>query len=457
MEDERPITHRPTPPRRGLLARLLRLDVPVPERTPGERAVEVRRNYSWNFGVNLLDGVAFWLGISLASSSTILPLFISKLTESPLPVGLLAIVAQGGWFFPQLFTANAVEQLPRRKPVVINLGLFLERLPWWLLILAPLLALDTPAMAVVIVLVAYSWHTLGAGLVATAWQDLIARIIPVERRGLFMGLTSALGTGAGALGALLSAYVIEAYAFPRNFFYLFIGSASFITLSWFFLSLTREPVVPITGTRRSSGEFWSRLPAILRSDRNFRRYLVARSLMALGAMGAGFVTLSAVRRWQVPDGMVGQYTLALLAGQASGNLLLGLAADRFGHKRNMVIGTAAGTLAFIIAWLAPAPTWYYAVFVLQGVAGASIFVSGIVLVMEFCPPEEIPTYTGLGNTLAGAAGLVAPLIGTALASANYRLLFGASAVVNLLSCVLMNWWVREPRWTEGRERETGAR
>lgn len=453
MENERPITERPRALRSGLLARLLRLHVPVPERTPGELAVEVRRNYPWNFGVNLLDGVAFWLAISLASSSTILPLFISKLTESPLPVGLLAIVAQGGWFFPQLFTANAVEQLPRRKPVVINLGLFLERLPWWFLILAPLFALDTPAVAVAIVLVAYSWHTLGAGLVATAWQDLIARIIPVERRGLFMGLTSALGTGAGALGALLSAYIIEAYAFPRNFLYLFTGSAIFITLSWLFLSLTREPVAPISRTQRSTGEFWSRLPAILRRDRNFRRYLIARSLMALGAMGAGFITLSAVRRWQVPDGMVGQYTLALLAGQASGNLLLGLAADRFGHKRNMVIGTAAGALAFMIAWLAPAPTWYYAVFALQGVAGASIFVSGIVLVMEFCASEQVPTYTGLGNTLAGAAGLVAPLIGTALASVNYRLLFGASAIVNLLSFVLMNWWVREPRWAESQEGE----
>jgi MFS family permease len=367
-------------------------------------------------------------------------------------VGLLAIVAQGGWFFPQLFTANAVEQLPRRKPVVINLGLFLERLPFWVLVLAPLLALDLPGLALAVVLVGYSWHTLGAGLVATAWQDLIARIIPVERRGLFMGLTSALGTGAGALGALLSAYIIEAYAFPRNFLYLFVGSAIFISLSWFFLSLTREPVAPISGTQRSTGEFWSRLPAILRRDRNFRRYLIARSLMALGAMGAGFVTLSAVRRWQVPDGMVGQYTLALLAGQAAGNLLLGLAADRFGHKRNMVIGTAAGALAFLVAWLAPAPTWYYAVFALQGVAGASIFVSGIVLVMEFCAPEQVPTYTGLGNTLAGAAGLVAPLIGTALASVNYRLLFGASAAVNLLAFVLMNWWVREPRWAEGREK-----
>ena len=42
---------------------------------------------------------------------------------------LLAVIAQSAWFLPQLFTANAVERLSRKKPVVVNLGLFLERMP----------------------------------------------------------------------------------------------------------------------------------------------------------------------------------------------------------------------------------------------------------------------------------------------------------------------------------------
>ena len=101
----------------GVLGRLLQTDQPVPARSDGELAAEVERNYRWNFVVNLLDGASFWFGISFVSARTIIPLFISKLTTDPLPIGLAAVIAQGGWFLPQLFTANGVERLARKKPV----------------------------------------------------------------------------------------------------------------------------------------------------------------------------------------------------------------------------------------------------------------------------------------------------------------------------------------------------
>ncbi len=434
-------------PRTGAMARLLGLHRPLPQRTPAQLEAEARHNYRWNFWVNLVDGASFRVGASFVSASTILPLFLTKLTDSPLPVGLLAVIAQGGWFLPQLFSANLVEQLPSKKAVVANLGLFLERLPYWLLALTPLLALRAPSLTVALTLLTYSWLTVGAGLIATSWQALIGRVFPVERRGRFMGVSSFIGTGGGALGALLSAHIVEVATFPTNFFYLFLIGASFIMVSWIFLSLTREPVAPVTVAGRSQAEFFSRLPVILRHDHNFRRYLIARSLLALGALGGGFLTVAALKRWNIPDGTVGQYTLALLVGEALGNLFLGMAADRFGHKRNLVIGSAGAVLSFVLAALAPRPTWFFLVFALQGVAGAGIFVSGIVLVLEFCQPEQVPTYSGLANTIVGISAVLAPLVGTALAALDYTLLFAVSAGVNLIALALMAWWVQEPRWT----------
>ncbi len=109
--------------------RLLQLDQPVPTRSDAEIAAEVERNYPWNFTFNLLDGVAFWFGFNFISSSTIMPLFISKLTSDPLLIGLVAVIAQSGWTLPQFFTAGYIERSPREKPVIVNLGLFLERMP----------------------------------------------------------------------------------------------------------------------------------------------------------------------------------------------------------------------------------------------------------------------------------------------------------------------------------------
>ena len=203
---------------RRTLHRLLQLDKPVPSRSDDEIAAEVERNYRWNFSVNLIEGASFMFGISLISSSTIVPLFISKLTSNPLAIGLASMVALAGWFLPQLFTANAVEQLPRRKPVVVNAGFFLERLPVLLFPGIALIAGRSAGLALVLFLACYAWFHVGAGLVGTSWQDMVARCFPVKRRGRFFGLTTFAGTASGAIGAIFSSWLLKTYPFPTNFF-----------------------------------------------------------------------------------------------------------------------------------------------------------------------------------------------------------------------------------------------
>lgn len=417
----------------------------MPARSEAEIAAEVERHYRWNFAVNLLDGAFFWFGASFASSTTILPLFISKLTSSTLPIGLVAVIAQSGWFLPQLLTANAVERLARKKPVVVNLGFFSERVPIWLLVIAAMIAGRSPLLAMVLLLGGYAAHAVGAGVIATSWQDLIARCFPVERRGRFFGLTAFLGAGTGALGAAFSAWLLRTFPFPTNFVYAFTIAAAGITLSWFFLALTREPVQAVSVPRQSNRQFLSGLPDLLRRDHNFRRFLLTRLLMALGGMGAGFVTVAAVHRWQVPDSTVGVYTAVLLLGQTVGNLAFGFMADRFGHKLSLEIGALAAFLGFGLAWLAPAAEWYYAAFALLGISTAAVFVSGILVVLEFCAPERRPTYVGIANTGVGLVGMVSPLLGAWLASIDYGWLFALSAGISFVALLLMRWWVREPR------------
>jgi MFS family permease len=425
---------------------LLQTGRPVPPRTDDEIAAEVERNYRWNFSISLLDNTAFWFGISFISSSTIVPLFISKLTASPLPIGLAAMIAQGGWFLPQLFTANVVERLPRKKPVVVNIGLFLERLPVWVLILAPLVATRSPALALLIFLVGYAWRGLGGGTVAIAWQDLIARCFPIDRRGRLFGLGNFSGAIVGAAGAGLSTWFLQHLAFPTSFVYMFAIAAAALSLSWLFMAQTREPAQPSRLPRQSHREFLSRLPGIVRHDHNFRRFLVARSLIALGGMGLGFVTVSAIQRWQVPDGTVGLYTAAYWVGQTIGTLAFGFLADRFGHKLCLELGTLAAVFGYALVLLTPSPIWMPVVFVLLGISLGAMLVSGILVSLEFSEPERRPTYAGLANTIVGLSNMGAPLLGAWLASASYGWVFGLGTAVNLVALAAMRWWVREPRW-----------
>ncbi len=428
------------------MRRLLELDRPLPVRTDEELQGEVWRNYRWNFAFNLLDGVWFWFGISFLSSTTIVPLFITKLTPNPLFIGLAAMIAQGAWFLPQLFTANVIERLPRKKAVVVNLGLFLERLPMWIIVLAAPLALVSPALALAVFFLGYGWHGLGAGVVAPSWQELIARCFPVAVRGRFMGVTLFLGAAVGIFSAFMATRLLNTYPFPVNFTYIFIFAAVGVTLSWVFLAGAREPLRAAKAPRRSNREFFAALPGLVQQDANFRRYLLARLLLVLGSMGTAFVTVAAVQRFNIPDGKVGIYTAEILLGQTTANLTFGLLADRYGHKLSLELGALASMIAFLVAWLAPSARWYDLVFFGMGITSGAIVVSGILIVLEFAPHDRRPTYAGMANTAVGAVSLVGPLAGAWLAGISYSLLFAISALFYFSAWVAMRWGVAEPRW-----------
>jgi MFS family permease len=431
--------------RSRFFTKLLLLDQPVVERSDEEIEAEIERNYRWNFAANVLDGFAFFFGIAFASSSTIVPLFVSKITLNPLIIGLVAMIAQSAWFVPQLFTAGKIERLDRKKPVIINLGFFTERLPIFFWPLAAYLALDYPLLALYIFIFSYAWHGLGAGVVGPAWQDLLARCFPVRKRGFVLGLATLAGTAAGTVGAGISSWILQRFEYPNNFVVLFSIAAISVMVSWAFLAMVREPLQPAKPHAHASLSMMTRTRTILQQDGNFRSYLIARMLMILGAMGTGFITVISIERWGLSDGVVGFYTAILLLGQTVGNLLSGVLADRLGHKIPLVLCGTGQVLAFAAAWLTPIPEGIYVVFALLGFSMGASFVSGMLITMEFSEPAHRPTYVAVANTASGIALALAPLLGGWLAGFGYGWLFGGSALIGLVAVILLQVTVVDPR------------
>jgi MFS family permease len=419
------------------------------EYTAEEKAfqVEVARHFRWNFAVNALDGAFFWFAVNFVAPSTILPLYVRHLTDSRLVIGLVGTIAGAGWYLPQLLTANYVARQPRKKPLVTWLGFFAERLPYLVMaVSAFILAGDSPGPAVAWFLLTFAWHTLGAGSLAVAWQEMVARVIPVRYRGRLLGIANFGGTAAGLFAAAWAAAILDRYPFPTNFALCFGLGFLFMMVSWFFLALTREPPLHARRSAISLGEFRRRLPTVLRSDRNFASYLWARVITVIGRMGMGFLTVYAAERWALSDSQAGYYAMLLLLGQATGNILFGPLADRRGHKVVSEISVAIAALSMVGAVLAPSSTWLYPVFAAVGALNASDILSMIGIVMEFAGPEDRPTYIGLANTIPGLFAAVAPVIGGWIASrSNYTMTFLTGALLSVFAWCVLHWAVREPR------------
>ncbi|MEM7034581.1 MAG: MFS transporter [Chloroflexota bacterium] len=429
-----------------VLRHLLALDQPITILNATEAMAAQARNFRWNFFFNAIDVTFFMGAISLLSATTILPLFVSKLSDSTIPITIVAMLAQGGFLLPQILSANFIEQLDHKKPVVVNLGFLTERLPAILLVLAPLAAFWSPFAALILFLVLYAWFLLGGGVVTPAWQDMVARCFPVQWRGRFFGSTMFLGTLYGIGIATAGGIILDSVLFPLNFAILFGIAGLSIIVSWFFLAQVREPIEAVNVPERSTRQYLAELPALLKADHNFRNYLIARFVMALAEMGSGYLTVAALQVWAISDSLVAAFTTATLLGQTCASLLMGFLADRYGHRLSLEIACFSSALAFGIAWLAPDPTWYLAVFFLLGVFMGARIVSGMMVVLEFCTPEKRPTYVGIANTLSGIGSIIAPLIGAALLIGGYSWSFVGSLLASVVALFLFRFLVIEPRF-----------
>ena len=409
--------------------------------------IDIERNFRWNFVVNTLDGASFWLGMSFISSTVILPLFVSHFTDNPLLIGLIPFLTTSGYLMPQLFTSNLVERAPLKKYFPVNLGFFLERLPIFLL--APMtyfLAVSQPELALACFFVLLAWHCIGAGIIGVGWQDMIAKIIPVDKRGRFFGISNFIGNGAGILGALAVPFVLNRSTFPTAYVLAFTAASLLIFISWIFIALTREPAVPSSKPPVSQLNYLRSLPDVLRGDRNFRMYLLSQVIFSFSGMATGFLVVYTVQTWQLPDARASGYTIALQVGLTLAFLFFGFLSDRKGHKLSLEICWMLSLITLGLAIVAPSPLWFFPIFFLRGAVSAGTFVSGIAIVYEFTGAESRPTYIGLANTIPGVTGAVAPLIGGLLVGAiSYQAMFSLAAVIGAVSWALLRFAVREPR------------
>ena len=407
---------------------------------------EIEQNYKHNFIVNFIDGSTFWFGASFFAYRTILPVYIANLTDNEFAIALLSTIIATGWLLPQLFTANWVQRLPLKKYAPVNVGFWSERIPILLLVPTAWLATISKELSLVLSLILIAWHVLGAGAIAVGWQDMLAKIFPLDRRGKFFGITNFGGTATGVLGASTVAWLLGRYKFPHGYVLAFTAGSIFILISWFALRLTREPFVEPKGPPPTQQEYWRQLPNIIRTDLNFRRFLIAQIFTGGGSIAIGFLAVYAIQKWGLPDSQAGLYTVAMLIGQALSNLVFGWLADRKGHKIILEISLLATVLSLGVAALAPSDIWFYLVFWLTGVSAAGVFLSGIMIIFEFCEPDIRPTYIGLNNTFIGAVAIAMPFIGGWLIrSFSYPIMFTFTFAICSIGLVLLRFWVQEPR------------
>ncbi|MDE0025081.1 MAG: MFS transporter [Spirochaetaceae bacterium] len=419
-----------------------------PAEPAGDRAYRnlVRRNGRWNFWVNVGDLSFVNLAGSFVFISTILPLYVSYLTESRVMIGLIPAVYLVASHLPQLLMAARAESLARKKPWIVRISVF-ERVPWLVLGLGILLWPVAPAWFSYLFLVAMLLVAQGAvGVASPAWRAMLAKIIHPDRKGMMFGLGAAIGALMGAGGALLARHILDTMPYPRSFAACFVLAFAGQAISWTFLTFNREPAHTPERSRVRLGAYLRELPAVLRRDHNFARFLLSQLLVIFGALGVTFYVIYAREAFAISDSFAATLTVAALISQAVGTPLIGWWGDRFGHRAAIEVAALLCAAAGVVVLVAPAAAWMYAAFALLSLSDAGIRVSRPSLAMDLGAAGRVATYTALTTTLLAAPALAAPIAGGWLIdTVNYRTVFAAGVVLSLGGWLLLRFGVADPR------------
>jgi MFS family permease len=405
-------------------------------------------NLRFNFTVNVLDGGFFGAAIGFASFITIIPLFVSNLTDSAVLIGLIPAIHAVGWQLPQLFTAPKVSRLSSFKRMALMMSLN-ERFPFvGLAIVAwfsPQLGVQTSLILIFILLI---WQGFGGGLTATAWQSLIAKIMPVELYGRFFGIQNAAVTFLMAIAAIIAGFVLAAYYYPLDFTLCFLLASLMMVFSFFFLSLTKEedtpPKAPVS---HEKGSFRESLRTILSTDTEFRWYVVARMLTQFATMAFAFYTIYAVKVFGVDEKLIGLLTGLLLFTEVAMNPILGWLGDRRGHLLTLQIGIVATIASVLLALGVQSVAWFFPIFILTGIANIAAWTVPLSMTLEFGTESQRPAYIGLANTLVAPATFIAPILaGLLIDKVSYELAFLVSGAAGVLTLIVLLVGVKDPRY-----------
>ena len=391
----------------------------------------------FNAAVNVLDGAFFGAALGFASFITVIPLFVSQLTESAILIGLIPAIHAVGWQLPQIFTANRVGRLRRYKPMLLAMTVH-ERLPFFGL---ALVAWFLPALergtALILIFTLLIWQGLGGGYTATVWQSMIRKIIPAAWRGGFLGGQSSAANLLASGAAVAAGQILDRLDSPIDFTLCFLVAGVSLLFSFGFLASTREPehapAIPTGGQPRIRQE----MRRILSTDLRFRRFLGVRLIYQFGLVAVSYYAVYMVGELGASPGLVGWLTGVLIFSEVIANPLLGLLGDRKSHQLVLLLGTLAALSSSLLAgWLTSISLWFV-IFALAGIAFVGGWVTTMVISLEFGTAADQATYLGMSNTLIAPATLAAPfLAGWCITEFGYQTMFRAAAVVFLAAALL---------------------
>jgi MFS family permease len=402
-----------------------------------------KKDLKWNFFVGVMHGILFNGGVAFSSTTTVIPAFLNMLTPSSIVIGFSYMIMGKGrgilGVIPQLFVANKLEASKHKKPLLIKV-ITVRAVSWGLLALSTALFAKThPTLMVWILISLLGLFTFMGGVAAIPFSDIFGKAIPSELRGRFFGLRGLLGGIFTIIAGLIVKKILQSsnIVFPKNFALIFFLSFLFVSASYIFLAMVREPEEEVHKDTLPFSVFLKKAYKILKEDRNFRNFLLMQIFVGASSLSLPFYVIYAKNILHFSGASVGTFLTIQMVGFVLSNLLWAYISDYKGNRLVVVLTAITGLFIPAIALISKNNFILFSLtFLFIGIMFSGMSVGFQNFMLDQAKPKERPTYIGLNGTLTFPV-LTYSLIGGLLARIiSYRTIFQITFIFVLIGFLI---------------------
>ena len=404
-------------------------------------------HFKRNFTFGVLNGTFFMAALAFMAGSTVLPLFISKLTDSRILIGLFSHIEWFGWLFPQLFAAVFLAH--KRKVLYFYNGLSAIRLFLFALSIASIFAFkDNYALILITFGITFTIFSLSSGMAGVAFTVIVGKTIPLNKRGSFFGFRMFSGGLLAALGGLVIKKIINDYPFPYDFGYVCGIAWVLMFIGLVFFALMREPEAEQGLEKAAPASQLKKALKTFSNESNFRKLVFSRAWVNTALMATPFYVIFAMDKLNAPEWMAGIYLTAQMFGYLASNLLWGWLSNHVSNKIVIVLAGACRVIppiaAFGCCFVNIDPYIFAIIFFFIGMAEAGVDMGYMTYLLEILPEKGRILSIGLMHTLMAPTIFFSGLGGWLSEILSLKWLFAVVFITTMISLVI-SMRLKEPR------------
>ncbi len=354
------------------------------------------------------------LGDAVANPKTVLAWLLSALAAPGVFTAFLVPIRESGSLIPQLIIASFVRRQPLRKWTFV-LGSFLQAVAVFAMALVAVTLTGTAAgFGLLATLIVFS---LARGLCSVSSKDVLGKTVPKTRRGRVGGWSAFLaGFVTIGVGVLLLFDLREADDTGTYLILLACAGGLWLMAAGVY-GLIREFPGATQGGANALSEVLNRLNLIV-TDRPFRNFVIARSLLLCSALSAPFFIMLAHEHTDGQLLVLGLFVIADGLASVVSAPFWGKFADASSRRVMIFAGAASGLVGIALVgtvFVLPVPPesqWLYPLFFFfLAVTHAGVRLGRKTYIVDLAGGNKRTDYVSVSNSVIGVVLLLAGGIG----------------------------------------------